>query len=119
MIKNAKDCGFNSVKFQKRTIKVVYDEKTLDTPRESPGATNRDQKLGLEFEKPQYDEIDKYCKQLSIDWSASAWDINSLEFLDNYNLKYHKVASAMIVDTNFLEEVAKEMLYFYFDRNVF
>ena len=108
LIKNAKDCGFNSVKFQKRTIKVVYDEKTLDTPRESPwGKTTRDQKLGLEFEKPQYDEIDKYCKQLSIDWFASAWDINSLEFLDNYNLKYHKVASAMIVDTNFLEEVAK------------
>ena len=63
LIKNAKDCGFDSVKFQKRTINIVYDEKTLDTLRESPwGKTTREQKLGLEFEKPEYDEIDKYCK---------------------------------------------------------
>jgi N-acetylneuraminate synthase len=108
LIKNAKDCGFHSVKFQKRTIEVVYDEKTLSSYRESPwGTTTREQKIGLEFEKMQYDEIDEYCRELNIDWFASAWDINSLEFLDSYNLKYHKVASAMIVDTNFLKEVAK------------
>ncbi len=108
LIKNAKDCKFDAVKFQKRTIEIVYDEKTLAIPRESPwGKTTRDQKLGLEFEKPEYDEIDKYCKELSIDWFASAWDIKSLEFLDNYNLKFHKIASAMIVDMNFLNEVAK------------
>ncbi len=108
LIKNAKDCGFNAVKFQKRTISIVYDEKTLDSPRESPwGTTTRDQKLGLEFEKPEYDQIDKYCKEVDLDWFASAWDIKSLEFLDNYNLKYHKIASAMIIDKNFLNEVAK------------
>jgi N-acetylneuraminate synthase len=108
LIKNAKDCGFNSVKFQKRTIDIVYDEKTLDTPRESPwGKTTREQKLGLEFEKKEYDEIDKYCKELNIDWFASAWDVESLKFLENYDLKYHKIASAMIVDQNFLNEVAK------------
>ena len=108
LIKNAKDCGFNAVKFQKRTINIVYDEKTLDTPRESPwGKTTREQKLGLEFEKLEYDKIDEYCKKLNIDWFASAWDIKSLEFLDNYNLKYHKIASAMIVDQFFLNEVAK------------
>ena len=108
LIKNAKDCGFDSVKFQKRTINIVYDEKTLDTLRESPwGKTTREQKLGLEFEKPEYDEIDKYCKELNIDWFASAWDIKSLKFLENYNLKYHKIASAMIVDHKFLNEVAK------------
>ena len=108
LIKNAKDCGFDAVKFQKRTINIVYDEKTLDTPRESPwGKTTREQKLGLEFEKKEYDEIDKYCKELNIDWFASAWDIKSLEFLDNYNLKYHKIASAMIVDKEFLNNVAK------------
>ena len=108
LIKNAKDCGFDSVKFQKRTINIVYDEKTLDTLRESPwGKTTREQKLGLEFEKPEYDEIDKYCKELNIDWFASAWDIESLKFLENYNLKYHKIASAMIVDHKFLNEVAK------------
>ncbi len=108
LIKNAKDCGFDSVKFQKRTIDIVYDKKTLDTPRESPwGKTTREQKFGLEFEKKEYDEIDKYCKDLKIDWFASAWDVDSLKFLENYNLKYHKIASAMIVDSKFLNEVAK------------
>ena len=108
LIKRAHECQFDAVKFQKRTIEIVYDEKTLDSPRESPwGTTTRQQKLGLEFEKKEYDEIYKYCGELGIDWFASAWDINSLEFLDNYNLKYHKIASAMIVDSNFLNEVAK------------
>jgi len=108
LIKEAKDCGFDSVKFQKRTIDIVYDKKTLDTPRESPwGKTTREQKMGLEFVKSEYDEIDKYCKELNIDWFASAWDIKSLEFLDNYDLKYHKIASAMIVDYEFFNEVAK------------
>ena len=108
LMKNAKDCGFDAVKFQKRTIEIVYDKQTLDSPRESPwGATTREQKLGLEFGKLEYDEIDKYCREIEIDWFASAWDIKSIEFLDNYNLKYHKIASAMIVDQNFLNEVAK------------
>ena len=108
LIKNSKDCGFDAVKFQKRTIDIVYDEKTLDTPRESPwGKTTRDQKLGLEFEKQQYDEIDSYCKEVDIEWFGSAWDIKSLEFLNNYNLKFNKIASAMIVDQEFLNEVAK------------
>ena len=109
LIKNAKDCGFNAVKFQKRTVEIVYDKITLDIPRESPwGTTTREQKLGLEFEKLEYDEIDKYCKKLKIDWFASAWDRNSLDFLEKYNLRYNKIASAMIVDHNFLKEVAKK-----------
>ena len=108
LIKNSKECGFNSVKFQKRTIDIVYDQKTLETPRQSPwGNTTREQKIGLEFEKKEYDEIDSYCKELKIDWFASAWDKISLEFLDNYDLKYNKIASAMIVDSEFLNEVAK------------
>ena len=108
LIKLANDNEFDAVKFQKRTIDIVYDKKTLDTARESPwGKTTREQKMGLEFVKSEYDEIDKYCKELNIDWFASAWDIKSLEFLDNYDLKYHKIASAMIVDYEFLNEVAK------------
>jgi len=108
LINNAKDCGFDCVKFQKRTIDIVYDKKTLDLPRQSPwGNTTKKQKLGLEFEKLEYDEIDKHCKELNIDWFASGWDIKSLEFLDNYNLKFHKIASAMIVDHQYLNEVAK------------
>ena len=112
LIKNAKVSGFDAVKFQKRTIDLVYDQITLDTPRESPwGKTTRDQKLGLEFNKKEYDEIDRYCEELNLDWFASAWDVESLKFLENYNLKYHKIASAMIVDHNFLNEVAKKKLH--------
>tara|TARA_B000000557_G_C20767631_1_gene440209 strand:- start:64 stop:906 length:843 start_codon:yes stop_codon:yes gene_type:complete len=112
LIKNAKDCGFDSVKFQKRTISIVYDKKILEIPRESPwGKSTRDQKLGLEFEKKEYDEIDEYCKELNIDWFASAWDLESLNFLENYNLKYNKIASAMIVDHNLLNEVAKKKVH--------
>ena len=108
LIKNSKDVGFDAVKFQKRTIDIVYDQKTLDTPRESPwGTKTREQKEGLEFKKSDYDEIDEYCKKINIDWFASAWDLKSLEFLDNYELKFHKIASAMIVDLKFLNEVAK------------
>ena len=109
LIKNSKDCGFDAVKFQKRTINAVYDQKTLDTFRESPwGTTTKQQKLGLEFEKAEYDQIDKYCRDLNIDWFASAWDLQSLKFLENYDLKFHKIASAMIVDKIFLEEVARK-----------
>ena len=108
LIDAAKESCFDAVKFQKRTIDIVYDKKTLDTPRESPwGTTTREQKLGLEFEKEEYDEIDDYCKKLGIDWFASAWDSQSLQFLDNYDLKYHKIASAMIVDKDLLESVAQ------------
>ena len=99
---------FDAVKFQKRDIELVYSKEILDTLRESPwGKTTREQKFGLEFEKKEYDEIDIYCKKKNINWFGSAWDLNSLKFLDNYNLKYNKIASAMIVDLNFLEEVAK------------
>ena len=108
LIDIAKENKFDAVKFQKRDIELVYSKEILDTPRESPwGKTTREQKIGLEFEKKEYDEIDIYCKKKNINWFASAWDINSLKFLDNYKLKYNKIASAMIVDLNFLEEVSK------------
>jgi N-acetylneuraminate synthase len=112
LIKKAKDSGFDSVKFQKRTINKVYSKELLDQPRESPwGKTQRDQKMGLEFSYDEYLEIDKYCKSLNIDWFASAWDVESVIFLDQFDLKYHKIASPMIVDINFLEEVAKRNLH--------
>ena len=101
--------GCDAVKFQKRTIKEVYSKEILDTPRESPwGTTNRDQKLGLEFEKNEYDVIDKYCKSKNIEWFASSWDIDSQYFLKQYNLKYNKIASAMLTHKKLLEIVASE-----------
>jgi len=112
LILMAKKSGCDAVKFQKRTIEIVYSEEELNKPRESPwGATQRDQKIGLEFSKKEYDEIDKFCKNINIIWFASAWDIPSLEFLDQYNLKYNKIASAMITHIPFLEKVAQRKKY--------
>ena len=109
MIQESKICGADLVKFQKRDVNLVYNREILDTKRESPwGTTTRDQKLGLEFEKNEYDEIDRFCKEINIDWFASAWDLNSLKFLKSYNKRFNKIASAMIVDLSFLEAVAKE-----------
>tara|TARA_Y100000031_G_scaffold129713_1_gene148931 strand:+ start:68 stop:922 length:855 start_codon:yes stop_codon:yes gene_type:complete len=105
----AKDAGADAVKFQKRTIDAVYKAEFLDSPRESPwGKTQRDQKEGLEFGFDEFKEIDRYCKEIGIEWFASAWDMESLLFLRQFDLKYNKIASAMIVYRDFLKEVASE-----------
>ena len=109
LISNAKEANFDAVKFQKRDIKIVYSKELLDSLRESPwGTTQREQKNGLEFGEKEYDEINEFCLNKKIEWFCSAWDINSLNFLKKYKLKFNKIASAMVVDTNFLNEVAKE-----------
>ena len=109
LIDYAYDAGVDAVKFQKRTIDLVYPKWVLDSPRESPwGNTTREQKEGLEFGLAEYEEIDTYCREKGIEWFASAWDMESLKFLRQFDLKYNKVASAMIVYKDFLREVAKE-----------
>ena len=109
LIELAAEAGCDAVKFQKRTIEKVYSKDILDTPRESQwGTTTREQKLGLEFEKNEYDIIDDFCKQKNILWYASAWDEDSQKFLQNYNLKYNKIASAMLTHHKLLEIVANE-----------
>ena len=109
LIKEASLSGANAVKFQKRTIDKVYSKEILDQSRESPwGNTQREQKYGLEFELHEYQEIDKYCKELNIDWFASAWDMDSLVFLKQFNLKFNKVASAMITDLELLKAISSE-----------
>ena len=109
LIDVAVDAGCDAVKFQKRDIDQVYTQEFLDSPRESPwGTTQRDQKKGLEFSKEQYEEIDKYCKEKKIEWFASAWDLNSQEFLRQFNCNYNKVASAMIVYEDLLKKIAEE-----------
>ena len=112
MIKSSKDCGADAVKFQKRDINLVYSPEILSSKRESPwGTTTKDQKEGIEFSKNDYEEIDKYCREIGIEWFASAWDLKSLDFLSQFNLKYNKIASAMIVDLTFLKAVAKQKKY--------
>ena len=109
LIDMAKICGCNAVKFQKRTVEKVYSKEVLDAPRESPwGTTTREQKLGLEFNKKEYDVINSHCKEKQIDWYASSWDIDSQLFLQNYNLKYNKVASAMLTNKRLLDVIAQE-----------
>lgn len=109
LIRVAKDAGCDAVKFQKRTIDLVYTKEFLDSPRESPwGNTQRAQKEALEFGSAEYREIDRFCKELGIEWYASAWDLESLKFLEYFNLKYNKVPSAMIVYKDFLRVVAAQ-----------
>ena len=109
LIEIAKSAGCDAVKFQKRTVEKVYSKSILDSPRESPwGKTTRDQKLGLEFGKKEYDEINQHCLLYGIDWFASSWDLDSQSFLCQYDLKYNKIASAMLTNSELLKTVAKE-----------
>jgi N-acetylneuraminate synthase len=109
LIKIAKEAGCDAVKFQKRTLDLVYSSEELDKPRESPwGTTNRQQKEGLELSQQEFEVVDSYCKELGIEWFASAWDVESQKFLQQFDLKYNKIASAMMVDENILSLVASE-----------
>ena len=109
LIDTAVDAGCDAVKFQKRDINQVYTQKFLDSSRESPwGITQREQKSGLEFDVNEYKEIDQYCKEKGIEWFASSWDLNSQKFLQQFDCKYNKVASAMIVYPQLLRMIAKE-----------
>jgi N-acetylneuraminate synthase len=112
LIEESYKAGADAVKFQKRDISLVYSKEELAKYRESPwGTTNYEQKKGLELTLENYKEIDEYCKSLKIEWLASAWDLNSLNFLKPFDLKYNKIASAMITDNKLLAEVAKEKKY--------
>jgi len=109
LIDGALFAGCDAVKFQKRTIDLVYSKEVLDSARESPwGTTTRAQKEGLEFNEKEYDEIDRYCKEKGIIWFASAWDIESQKFLRKYNMKYNKISSAMLTHRKLLEMVSEE-----------
>ena len=109
LIQTAKKAGCNAVKFQKRTVEKVYTKEILDSPRQSPwGTTTREQKLGLEFGKKEYDIINDFCLQFGIDWFASAWDLDSQIFLRGYNLEFNKIASAMLTNSELLKTVAEE-----------
>ena len=109
LIDIAIDSGCDAVKFQKRDIDLVYTQEFLNSNRESPwGTTQREQKKGLEFGLTEYREIDQYCREKGIEWFASAWDLNSQIFLQQFDCKYNKVASAMIVYEDLLKMIASE-----------
>ena len=109
LIDAAADAGFDAVKFQKRTIDKVYTQEFLDAPRESPwGSTQRAQKEGLEFTASDYKEIDRYCKEKGLQWTASAWDMDAQIFLQQFNCAFNKVASPMLGHIPLLKLIASE-----------
>jgi N-acetylneuraminate synthase len=109
LINAAHGAGFDAVKFQKRTLDLVYPQDELNKPRESPwGTTTRAQKQGLEFDLEDYQAIDAYCRELGIAWSASAWDMQALDFLKQFDLPFHKVASARLGHLPLLRAIAAE-----------
>jgi N-acetylneuraminate synthase len=103
LISVAVGSGCDAVKFQKRTVDVVYTAEELAKPRESPfGNTNGDLKRGLEFEFEEYREIDRYCREVKIDWFASCWDEASVDCIAQFNVPCFKIASASLTDDNLL-----------------
>lgn len=103
LIDLAKFAGCNAIKFQKRTIEVVYKPEELAAPRESPfGNINSDLKYGLEFEHEEYQEIDRYCREKNIPWFASCWDEGSVDFIDQFDVPCYKIASACLTDDGLL-----------------
>lgn len=109
MIAGAAAAGFDAIKFQKRTVDLVYDKAVLDSPRDSPwGTTQREQKEGLEFSRAEYDVIDRHCRELGIAWTASCWDLKSFDFLYSYDPPFHKVASPMLGHKPLLRTIAAD-----------
>ena len=104
LINVAAAAGCDAVKFQKRTISVVYTPEELAKPRESPfGETNGDLKRGLEFGEADYEEIDRYCREVGIEWFASCWDEASVDFISRFNVPCFKIASASLTNDNLLK----------------
>jgi len=103
LISVAHVAGCDAVKFQKRTVDVVYSPEELARPRESPfGTTNGDLKRGLEFGVDEYREIDRYCREMKMLWFASCWDEQSVDLIDQFNPPCYKIASACLTDDNLL-----------------
>ena len=112
LIDYAKKYDFDAVKFQKRTIDLIFSPEELDKDRDTPfGKKNGDLKRGLEFGKKEYDKIDQYCKKVGIEWFASPWDIESYKFLLDYEPKYMKVASCLLTIKPLIKEIASSTSY--------
>jgi N-acetylneuraminate synthase len=103
LIDLAKFSGCDAVKFQKRTVEIVYTSEELAKPRESPfGTTNGDLKYGLEFGTEEYEEIDRYCREKRIPWFASCWDERSVDFIERFDVPCYKIASPSLTDDDLI-----------------
>src|SRR4051812_35177630 len=103
LIDAAKQAGCDAVKFQKRSVDVVYSAEELAKPRENPfGPTNGHLKRGLEFGQDAYQLIDRYCKEKNVAWFASCWDEAAVDFMEPFDPPAYKIASASLTDDNLL-----------------
>lgn len=115
LIDLAVNAGCDAVKFQKRTPSICVPEQMKNVMRETPwgNITYLEYKERIEFDYEEYSKIASYAKEKGISWSASAWDVPSLEFLDQFKLPFHKVASALATHIEFLEQVASRQVQTY------
>lgn len=105
LIKTAALAGFDAVKFQKRNPEICVPQKQKNKVKSTPWGemTYLQYKRKIEFSKKEYNEIDKTCKENSIEWSASPWDVDSAAFLTQYKLPWIKIASASITNIPLLQ----------------
>jgi len=109
LISVAVAAGCDAVKFQKRTVDVVYTAAELAAVRESPfGTTNGDLKRGLEFGVEDYRQIDRYCKEVKMPWFVSAWDEAALDSMDEFDMPCLKIASASLTDEKLLRHTREK-----------
>jgi len=99
--------GCDAVKFQKRTPEICVPEHQKNIPRETPWGvmTYLEYRYKVEFERPQYEEIDAYCKEKGILWTASCWDLPSVDFVSGFNPAFYKIASAMVTDERIISNI--------------
>lgn len=110
IILEAKRCGFDYVKFQKRNPEISTPLKKRNDIRNTPwgNISYLQYKKKIEFGQKEYDEINNFCKKIKINWFASAWDLESLNFLKRYKLKFNKIPSAMLTNIKLVEAIAKQ-----------
>ncbi len=109
LILMSKEAGFDVVKFQKRVPELCVPKSKRDQLRITPWGeiSYFSYKEKIEFSKKEYDEIDNFCRNIGIQWAASAWDTESVKFLSNYNTPFIKIPSDKSKDLNFIKAVAK------------
>ena len=105
----AVETGCDAVKFQKRTPEICVPEEQKSIPRETPwgSMTYFEYKKRIEFEQPEFEQIDAYAKKIGIDWFASPWDVPSVDFLESFDVPCQKIASACLTDSELLTAINK------------